>query len=1099
MNDDAVYALERLPQSPSRWYLAGFLAPSDAPTEDRSDDDGNEQLDLIDRPGGGDDEGAPDATAARKAFFPSSMGLSVLIPKDLGKLNATVRWGDYALRAKDETEDRPGGWQRIPKENIVVVTPPRDGAPAEVPVPGSEGLQLVVSCSNASLPDLPAGTRSLSVFLVNRRLPAPDQRRDEAFVFQVELSLQAEQAFVPRPDPRGRGTDWDDQVADLQYRDVVELAVGHNVSAVAICTPAGNCSEVRTDWMPAAAVEKVVPNEQPDVDLSLEGLAAASSGAALRQKISPMLTAYAAWIAQQRKQSFSDPRRAQVSKDLLEAADRVRGRIEAGLAQLDDPTILEAFRIANRAVARAMRQRECHGRTDITPEKVSAPRWRPFQLAFILTNLSGLVNERHPDRKIVDLLFFPTGGGKTEAYLGLAAIAMTLRRLRSPSIQSAGTSVLMRYTLRLLTLDQLSRAATLVCALELERQADVPKLGEWPFEIGLWVGMGATPNVMGKKGDKSKYTARQKTIDYQNDSTRKASPIPLESCPWCGFRFSKDSFTLLPDPNEPLDLRVLCVNRDCAFHARKQARGLPLLAVDEPIYRRLPAFLIATVDKFASLPWIGATAGLFGKVTHHDKEGFYGPWAPGKGSPLQSALPPPDLIIQDELHLISGPLGTMVGLYETAIDSLSSNDHVGPKIVASTATVRRAERQICGLFGRPDVEVFPPPGPDRRDSFFARTAPVSEANARLYLGVAAPGRNIKVVFMRTTLTLLCAAQKLWVEAGKEANPNNPVDPYMTLITYFNALRELGGARRIVEDEIWNRAADYGRRRLRVGEKSSNGLFANRKLLLPRELTSREPTNLVAETKQRLALSVSDSSHIDVALATNMISVGLDITRLGLMLVLGQPKMAAEYIQATSRVGRDEKRPGLVVTVLNVNRPRDRSHYERFIAWHESFYRAVEATSVTPFSPRAVDRGIAGVSVALGRLGLADMTAPRNAALAPRLRQKLDFVAEVLSRRAEAHDKELSTTEAEALRQRIRQRVADILDKWVSVAEKRGELQYGHEVGGAPPLLFEPLDPELEKQPAEARAFKAGRSLRDVEPVVNLWIRRPEDFTGDASI
>ena len=165
--------------------------------------------------------------------------------------------------------------------------------------------------------------------------------------------------------------------------------------------------------------------------------------------------------------------------------------------------------------------------------------------------------------------------------------------------------------------------------------------------------------------------------------------------------------------------------------------------MDEPIYQRLPAFIIATVDKFANLPWVGETAGLFGRVQRYDlSAGFFGPSVPGKGRALDRPLPPPDLIIQDELHLISGPLGTLVGLYETAIDALcgglgGEGGSARPKIVASTATVRRAEKQILGLFGRQHVDIFPPPGPNRRDSFFAETVPADMKSPRTYLGIAA--------------------------------------------------------------------------------------------------------------------------------------------------------------------------------------------------------------------------------------------------------------------------------------------------------------------------------------------------------------------------
>ena len=1008
---------------------------------------------------------------------------------------------DDGREAEDDGEDEEGSggplppWRRIPREADLLV-PLREGDPETFEVDGSEGLRVVVSVRPVSdTKVVPPGTRSVSVFLVNHRQPVANQVRDAAYVFQPELSLHAAQPLVPRPNPRGQNdSGWDERVADLQYADAVEYAVGHNISAVAITEEDDQCRDVRTDWMPTADVEKVVPAHLDDVELGMEALAAAPSADAVRAMVAPMLSGYDAWIAKQPIPSDRD--RADVARELMARAKRARKRIQEGLDALDQPHVLEAFQIANQAIATAIRQRSCHDKPEAKPEGLDPPTWRPFQLAFLLTNLAGVVDPGHADRKVVDLLFFPTGGGKTEAYLGLAAFTMVLRRLRDPSIHSCGLSVIMRYTLRLLTLDQLGRAATLICALELERQKDPAKLGEWPFEIGLWVGQKATPNQMGKKGDGNRYSARAKTIAFQNDQRRKPSPIPLENCAWCGTKFTKDSFKLRPNAVEPTDLRVTCMSRKCAFHPRLQKRGLPILAVDEPIYRRLPAFIVATVDKFAGLPWVGDTGGLFGRVDRHGKEGFYGPGHPSVGKALDRQLDPPDLIIQDELHLISGPLGTMVGLYETAIDALCANpagaEHPRPKVVASTATVRRAERQIQGLFGRAEVEIFPPPGPNRRDSFFAETVSPTTRNPRTYVGIAAQGRNLKVVLLRTYLALLAAGQRAWLENGGGRNANNPADPYLTLVGYFNSLRELGGSRRIVEDEVRSRLADYGSRRRRLNV--TDQLFADRKKFAePRELTSRVKTNEVADTKRRLALTFHDKERVDVALATNMISVGLDIIRLGLMVVLGQPKTAAEYIQATSRVGRDDERPGLVVTLLNVHRPRDRSHYERFRAWHESFYRAVEATSVTPFSPRAIDRGVAAVTVAMARLGQGELTAPRQAAAIPPHRAKLNFVLDAISRRAEAHDSQLSAAEQEELRQKVRKRVAAILDDWESVAKRKGDLQYQREVGHAPPLLFNPLDPDLEKQPKDARTFKAHRSLRDVEPTVNLWVQNPDGF------
>lgn len=1131
---------EVLPQAPSRWYLSGFLVPYEAAIGQRSDDISADAPDLVERESGCDDETTPEQASARRAFFPSSIGISFLLPPQAEALTIDVEWGDYAPLPKTEPAEKSdiensepesdllnGCWKRIPRRESVQIPLSKRLAGAKtteqllitgeptykqldlksvsgrqttrLEVPGSGGLNLVVSVRPVSsgVP-VPPGTRSASVFLVNNRPPTGDGEKDLAFIFQAGLKVACSDGFVPRPNPRGRsGDDADEQVADLQFRDVCEYASGHNISAVSVQDEDEKCQRIATIWLPTAEVEKVIATSIPGIELGIEALAAAKDYETIHAMLGNLAVSYEHWIVEQGSELPEGENRRQVALKLLNRARVAKRRIEEGIQALADPLVLEAFRIANRAIARYIRQRASYDGST-TPEEATPPQWRPFQLAFILMNMPGIAKPDHPDREVVDLLFFPTGGGKTEAYLGLAAFTLVLRRLKNPTVSSAGLAVLMRYTLRLLTLDQLGRAAALVCALELERQANPAKLGPWPFEIGLWVGQAATPNRMGKKGDNDSKSARARTIAFQNDD-RKPSPIPLETCPWCNEKFRKESFQLLPDAVQPTQLRVGCLNRKrksdgifvCPFRADNP---LPVLAVDDQIYQRLPCFIIATVDKFASLPWVGHTGALFGKVERYDANGFYGPMNPNAGSPLPSPLPPPELIVQDELHLISGPLGTMVGLYETAIDVLSSakdkdGKTIRPKIVASTATVRRAERQIRALFGRTQVDVFPPPGPNRRDSFFAKTVSTTERHGRLYVGVAAQGRSLKVVLLRVYLAMMGAAIREWKLAGGARNPANPADPYTTLLGYFNALRELGGSRRIVEDEVKSRLGRYGLRR-RVGEAEGAGLFADRVIGdEPAELTSRVSTNQVADTKRRLDLPYSDKDHVDVALATNMISVGLDIVRLGLMVVLGQPKTASEYIQATSRVGRDEQRPGLVITLMNVHRPRDRSHYERFAAYHESFYRAVEATSVTPFSPRAVDRGLAAITVALARLGDRRMTAPAKAHDILTYRKDLDFVVDAIARRAEEHDGKLDGAASSALRSNIRSRVVSLLDDWVSVAHERGDvLQYQREVGQAPPLLFDPLDPELEKLPSVYRKFKAGRSLRDVEPTVNLWIR-----------
>lgn len=1099
--DDAALQQERLPQAPSRWYLTGFLAPSSAPQSQKARD-AEEELDEGAEPAqGGDDAREPERGSSKRVYLPSSMGLSVLVDAATTQLDVSVNWGDYlpeeqkhdaeseseqnadAEPSSSETEvrrtsrqPRSTPWIRTPRTTSISITLPARGAddPIEHDLPSSDGLKLVVLVRPTRIRYF-EGERNahvVSLFVVNRRVPADDDLQDTAYAFQVQLSVSADKPFLPRFDPRGLDSeDMDERLSDLHYRDVAEYAVGHNVS-VRADTVDGYCNRVRTEWMPTAAVERVEPSRIDDVEFGMEALGALQGGKEAKRLLNPLVTAYRNWISDQgiKADEFSG-RRKEVADGLVSNAEVAANRIQSGIDLLDDPDLLEAFRIANRAMAAAARRRMAQEKK-CAPNAVDFPKWRPFQLAYILMNLRGIADPTHLEREFVDLLFFPTGGGKTEAYLGLAAFTLVLRRLRDPDPTHRGLSVLMRYTLRLLTLDQLGRATAMICALELEREAVPERLGTWPFEIALWIGSAATPNHMGKKGDSSNKSARARTLRFSRDTSRDP-PLPLDQCPWCGEKFTRYSFRLSPTPDNPENLLIGCSSRSCDFSGSK--RNLPIVAVDEPIYERLPAFMIATSDKFAALPWTGETARFF------------------RGGDPDNPRPP-DLIIQDELHLISGPLGTMAGLYETAIDQLCLREidgkEVRPKVIASTATVRLARKQIRALFNRQSVSVFPPPGIDRRDSFFAQQVPQDESNPRLYLGIAAQGRGPKVLFLRSTITLMAAAQAAWNATVSQAG-SNPADPYMTLVAYFNALRELGSARRIVEDEINSRLQKYADHKP-IGY--TEDLFANRRIAFePVELTSRVGTAKVAEAKRKLALGFDEKDSIDVALATNMISVGLDISRLGLMVVSGQPKTTAEYIQATSRVGRDKERPGLVVTLLNVHKPRDRSHYERFSAWHETFYRGVEVTSVTPFSSRALDRGLPAVSVALSRLGIPALTPTQAADSVESFSTETKLLARAIGERARTHAEGLPLN----FDDEVRNRVQSLIDDWASLAHdaNQGGVSFGYtsETGSgvSTPLLREMIDPDRETLNETQLRFRAPRSLRDVEPGVLLALKSPE--------
>lgn len=842
---------------------------------------------------------------------------------------------------------------------------------------------------------------------------------------------------------------------EMLYRHQVEFAVGHGVGvraevskesperAVVVKTKVVPLHEVPTTTPPTAADADRNPafGTLADVVLDMKELSEASAGQ-LRTKLQPLIAAYGQWIDGEAAK-LSDPAQRldeyqQAAQAAIEKCRTTLQRIEAGLQLIEqDAQAAEAFRFMNRAMwhqrthskyseeIRRGDQPDFDKQIDIPDNR----RWYPFQIAFILLNLPGLTRFDHPDRSespeaLADLLFFPTGGGKTEAYLGLTAYVMGLRRLQGTVAGRSGengVAVLMRYTLRLLTIQQFQRATALLCACEMIRRGALEKgdkrWGETPFRIGLWVGQRTTPNWT----DDS-HEAIQQLRGNSFAGTGMGSPYQLTNCPWCGSWI---------DPGHHLEAKrfsegaartyIYCGDKygNCPFSRRQASgEGLPVMVVDEEIYRNLPTLLIATVDKFAQMPWNGTVQMLFGQVDGRcTRHGFRSPEICDSNShpktktglppaSTQPCLPlrPPDLIIQDELHLISGPLGTLVGLYETAIDKLCtwnvSGTKVRPKVIASTATIRNADVQVHKLFLR-KVNIFPANGLDVRDNFFSlQREPSEEYPGRLYLGICAPGRRVKAALIRVYVAYLCAAQKLYEDYEKDA------DPWMTLVGYFNSMRELGGVRRLVSDDIAARTKKMDRRGLAKRLLSASCLeeltSRMRSEEIPKILDRLEAVfdpEMAAKRKEKKKPKPEERQRwpIDVLLATNMVSVGVDVRRLGLMVVCSQPKTTAEYIQATSRVGR--AKPGLVCTVFNWARPRDMSHYETFEHYHGTFYKHVEALSVTPFSAGALQRGLAGLLVSLVRLPGTEFNANERAALFQATHPYINEAIEVIARRA----------------------------------------------------------------------------------------------------
>ena len=1100
-------------------YLIGVLAPKNT-VPDASDDD---DLDVADDEVGetGSVEKDPPLT---RSFAPSSFGLTFAVAADTPVLRVTCRWGRYDRLPSEHIVTDKGSpkliWKRTQIDesfDLPLRAVPRLRREVD---PEDRGVRVEGAIRSIG------GDWVVSLFLINNQ-SVPQKRKDSAWLFQGELRVEAPDGaavFRARSRPEAGAHGKPEERAEemslaMLYRGQREFAGGHGVSVAVTLAPGSADRAVRLATQVAPTYE--LPETTAPTLADIPGLAGLQLDMRLLaiEPLDDILAglrvlpaAYGEWIAA-RKVEAGDPNTGltgygSIPLDNLRRCERAMARIHEGIALVaSDPRAEAAFRFMNQA----MWQQRTHslfadgvrrwGAADLSAMDVPANRsWRPFQIAFILINLPGLTQLDHPERALgaeatADLLWFPTGGGKTEAYLGLTAYTLAIRRLQGTVAGhngEHGVAVLMRYTLRLLTLQQFQRAAALICACEAIRRAALAdgdaRWGKSPFRIGLWVGRKTTPNSTEDSSE-----AVKRSLGQYNPGSASGSPAQLTNCPWCGSPIDPGKDILVESFSAGRGRTLIyCghISGDCLFSRRQaQGEGLPVLVVDEEIYRLLPSLLIATVDKFAQMPWRGATQMLFGRVTglcprhgfrspdledsdSHPKKGIF----PAVRTQPHPRLRPPDLIIQDELHLISGPLGAMVGLYETAVDHLAAWEVDGrpvrPKVIASTATIRRAGEQMHALFLR-SVAVFPPQGIDAGDNFFSRRiVPDAEHPGRRYMGICAPGRRLKAALIRVYVAYLAAAQQLYVKYGAVT------DPWMTLVGYFNSMRELGGMRRLVDDDV----------RSRLQRMDRHGL-AKRGTPRLEELTSRKNATDIPRLLDRLEVRFDGSdlsgqggkgvrrpgatSPLDVLLATNMVSVGVDVKRLGLMVVANQPKSIAEYIQATSRVGRSF--PGLVCTVYNWARPRDLSHYERFAHAHATMYQHVEALSVTPFAPRALDRGLASLLVALMRLEGPEFAANAGAGSLTYEHPLFKAAAAAIAARAVGVD-------GAGVRQRVEQDLSELIETWIARARNT--------IGGQK-LGYKPrkdgLTLGLLSQPTvgEWLPFTCLNSVRDVEPQAAL--------------
>lgn len=1156
-------------QDPLNEYITGVLAPQVdhlAPNLDQDDElqgDGE---------GEGAEEDAPDFAAPVAAPLPGTvspsldprarprtMGLSFVLacPDGRPRIEVCATWARYAPNAAGE-------WERHPEH---LIQPPVD-VEDRLQLDSGTDVRLVLRAGQ-----LASGTWRVSVHLVNIRRAAGDRAETQEHVFQPEIRVRVLDGtrLIPLDGGPEAGASRDEKALWLLYRDQPAIARGHMCGATwrevdpqlvpsGLVAPPGPPFEwtdapsvaaplrarfadadVRTEFVPiypVATPDMNWPAGRPAPELDPDRLAELWEPPALRSALDPLVGGYEDWIREREADAATmGPDLQTIANDNLDGCREVLARVRQGIALVcNDPAVRLAFCFANKAISvQTLWHSPGRGRS-----------WRPFQLAFILLNVAGVVQPRHADREICDLLWIPTGGGKTEAYLGLAAFTMAWRRLRAPRDSDGhrlgeGVAVLSRYTLRLLTIQQFRRALRVVTACEYLRVAPVNGQAGWRptacperdgfiwggarFGVGLWVGGGVTPNdleSMTAKDDDDRLWWFPGGIDLlkgteQPPGTRRnqqaSEPAQVLECPACrstlavpasglsvglqtlhfvfkgpqgllpptaaslstpGFgvtaaplltphavptfytltvtfvaqaaqnvapsnidewwkntiapalaaggvqvsiasaRASRPGYflrgyrTQQNRPPHAFDFDIVCPAPRCPlgsvewaekvpvpidatsppradrswqevlapFRTRANVRQatrvpIPACTVDDQVYRRCPSMIVATVDKFARLAFEGEAATLFGHVDfYHARSGFYREGCPPGGKSGATAghptnhsrfartvapLEPPQLIIQDELHLVEGPLGSMVGLYETVVEKLCERgprgDVVRPKYVASTATVRQAEDQVRALFDR-RVSNFPPPALSANDTFFARSreehALDSRRPGRLYVGVSAPGWGALTPIVRVWSALL---QAVW-ERRQAGAPLADIDPFWTTVGYFNAIRELAGAVALYRQDIRQRLPDIA-------------------VTTPRPLPAEDPPELSSRRADPMSLpslldrlEVPLPEAVDAVVATSMFGTGVDVQRLGLMIVHGQPKTTASYIQATGRVGRSDG--GLVVALLRPARVRDLAHYEFFTAYHRQLYRHVEPVTVAPFAPRARERALGPLAVALLR-------------------------------------------------------------------------------------------------------------------------------------
>ncbi len=1056
------------PKSRNSGYAAGILFPAGTEVQDVPDEEGASHDD------GRDDEKDSTPTHSQNiaassrgeviestdepislsnASAQSAISMTVRLPRR-ASIQIEVHAATYSMEHQDERTSyrrHPVSWSKQ------AVIPAEPGRPQRFVV-GDTKLEAMIVYR------YPVDQNSdvLTVALRNTNHSNDPRSSDlSKCYFQCKFAVECADGFLPI-EPYGSKpliTRTPDELSTaLIYSDVHNYALGHGCAAD-WNDHSPHPTRVETSVLPIAEIHPTSANveEISGYSFAIDDFAVPVNWESTKQSLSALCYAYEAWVdsAAQRATGYFDWK-AKAAENNLASCRKCLKRMKEGLVILDEnATVRKAFHLANQAMFdQYLHYSVVSGeKASLEDARADGRSWRPFQIAFLLLNIKSMVDPLSDDHKILDLIWFPTGGGKTEAYLGLSAFTLILERLNGERCE--GTSIIMRYTLRLLSSQQFSRAAALICALEVIRREKSPELGETPFSIGLWVGA-PTPN----RWRDAIYVYDKRRGGKQPDATK--GDLIVAKCPWCGepLLLAKGAGATESDIRDRRCapgykkitrgkgedyLKMICPNSCCAFSDKEHP--LPLEIVDDEIYEKPPSLLLGTVDKFATIPFQEKSYAIFG--------------INGTGERIHH----PKLIIQDELHLISGPLGSMVGCYEALIDELCSEkqpdgNKLAPKIIASTATVSKAKEQCNQLFdcGEDNVMQFPPSGISYDDSFFARLD--TNQSGRRYVGVYAP--NIT----GATASIRLYTELLWEPCTWKVDSEEERDPYWTVVGYYNTTRELGQALTWTSSDIPERLREKRNRHKEIERPR----YLNNDNVL--ELTGRKDSSEVTEGLESLSNRYPDSHGkraVGICLATNMISVGLDVPRLGTMVVAGQPKETSEYIQASSRVGRGSNK-GMVFTLYSPTKPRDRSHYESFKSYHASFYQHVEPSSVTAFCRQVRNRALVGILVGLYRATQPNRKSPNN----PN-RDVLEKLADTIVARIEDIDPGETEQARIELRRIIKQWQSEEYEIWKNGEDSADGLPLIHSTGSQ-------VKPEWSD-----KCFEAPISLRTVDKECDVAI------------